>query len=84
MFNFTGLHWMSMFFWLISPKNVFHGERISRKRKACLSALIAFVYVFAYVNLQEVNHRQKMVTEINNRRKNVLIFLIIFRLFFML
>lgn len=52
---------MSMFFWLISPKNVFHGERISRKRKACLSALIAFVYVFAYVNLQEVNHRQKMV-----------------------
>lgn len=51
-----------MFLWLISPKNVFHGERISRPRKAYLSALIAFVYVFAYVNLQELNHRQKMVS----------------------
>ncbi|GLV39629.1 hypothetical protein CBL_08304 [Carabus blaptoides fortunei] len=60
-FLVIGLHWISMFLWLISPKNVFHGERISRKRKACLSALIAFVYVFAYVNLQEVNHRQKMI-----------------------
>lgn len=56
------LHWMSMFFWLISPKNVFHGERISRIRKATLAGLIAFVYVFAYINLQEVNHRQKMIT----------------------
>lgn len=56
------LHWMSMFFWLISPKNVFHGERISRLRKASLAGLIAFVYVFAYINLQEVNHRQKMIT----------------------
>ncbi|XP_022197939.1 uncharacterized protein LOC111055080 [Nilaparvata lugens] len=56
------LHWVSMFLWLVSPKNVFHGERISRGRKAALSALIAFVYVFAYINLQEVNHRQKMLT----------------------
>lgn len=56
------LHWMSMFFWLISPKNVFHGERISRIRKTILAGLIAFVYVFAYINLQEVNHRQKMIT----------------------
>lgn len=56
------LHWVSMFFWLISPKNVFHGERISRARKATLAGLIAFVYVFAYINLQEVNHRQKMIT----------------------
>ncbi|CAH0597008.1 unnamed protein product [Chrysodeixis includens] len=61
-FLVIGLHWLSMFLWLISPKNVFHGERISRPRKAYLSALIAFVYVFAYVNLQELNHRQKMVT----------------------
>ncbi|CAH2057167.1 unnamed protein product, partial [Iphiclides podalirius] len=60
-FLVIGLHWVSMFLWLISPKNVFHGERISRPRKAYLSALIAFVYVFAYVNLQELNHRQKMV-----------------------
>ncbi|RZF33331.1 hypothetical protein LSTR_LSTR007676 [Laodelphax striatellus] len=56
------LHWVSMFLWLVSPKNVFHGERISRGRKAALSSLIAFVYVFAYINLQEVNHRQKMLT----------------------
>lgn len=56
------LHWVSMFLWLISPKNVFHGERITRVRKATLAALIAGVYVFAYVNLQQVKHRQKMVT----------------------
>lgn len=56
------LHWFSMFLWLISPKNVFHGERITRVRKASLAALIAGVYVFAYVNLQQVKHRQKMVT----------------------
>lgn len=61
-FLVIGLHWFCMFLWLISPKNVFHGERISKPRKAYLSALIAFVYVFAYVNLQEVNHRQKMVS----------------------
>lgn len=54
------LHWISMFLWLISPKNVFHGERITRLRKITLAGLIAFVYVFAYINLQEVNHRQKM------------------------
>ncbi|XP_034825912.1 uncharacterized protein [Maniola hyperantus] len=60
-FLVIGLHWVSMFLWLISPKSVFHGERISRPRKAYLSALIAFVYVFAYINLQEHNHRQKMV-----------------------
>jgi XK-related protein len=50
-----------MFLWLISPKNVFHGERISRVKKSTLSAMIAFIYVFAYINLQEVKHRQKMV-----------------------
>lgn len=53
-------HWISMFLWLISPKNVFHGERITRLRKIILAGLIAIVYVFAYINLQEVNHRQKM------------------------
>ncbi|CRK86191.1 CLUMA_CG000015, isoform A [Clunio marinus] len=54
------LHWISMFLWLISPKNAFHGEQISRLKKILLSGLIAFVYVFAYINLQEVNHKQKM------------------------
>lgn len=59
---FLVLHWISMFLWLISPKNVFHGERISRLKKTILGAMIAFVYIFAYINLQEVNHRQKMFT----------------------
>lgn len=58
----TVLHWFSMFLWLISPKNVFHGERISRLKKTTLGGLIAFVYIFAYINLQEVRHRQKMVS----------------------
>lgn len=61
-FMVIALHWISMFLWLISPKNVFHGERITRVKKAALAGLIAFVYVFAYINLQEVNHRQKMLT----------------------
>lgn len=52
------LHWFSMFLWLISPKNVFHGERITKTRKGTLAALIACVYIFAYVNLQEVNRIQ--------------------------
>lgn len=56
------LHWLSMFLWLISPKNVFHGERMSSLRKISLAGVIAFVYIFAYINLQEVNHRQKMIT----------------------
>lgn len=54
------LHWISMFLWLISPKNAFHGEQISRLKKVLLSILVAFIYVFAYINLQEVNHKQKM------------------------
>lgn len=55
------LHWFSMFLWLISPKNIFHGEKISKTRKISWSLLIAFVYIFAYINLQEVNHRQKIL-----------------------
>ncbi|KAL1115094.1 hypothetical protein AAG570_007125 [Ranatra chinensis] len=56
------LHWFCMFLWLVSPNNLFHRERLSRPRKATLCSLIAFVYVFAYINLQEANHRPKMVT----------------------
>ncbi|XP_018914037.2 LOW QUALITY PROTEIN: uncharacterized protein [Bemisia tabaci] len=55
------LHWVCMFLWLISPKNVFHGENISRGRKAALFAIIAYVFTFAYINLLEVNHREKML-----------------------
>lgn len=54
-------HWICMFLWLISPKNAFHGEQISRIKKLVLSSLVAFIYTFAYINLQEANHRQKMI-----------------------
>lgn len=59
-FLVIGLHWMSMFFWLISPRNVFHGDKMSKLKKDAYCALIAVVYVFCYVNLQHVNPRMKM------------------------
>lgn len=55
------LHWMCMFLWLISPRNVFHGEKLPLLKKVFLSMLIAFCYIFCYINLQEINPRQKMV-----------------------
>ncbi|KAF2353241.1 XK-related protein [Trinorchestia longiramus] len=54
------LHWVSMFLWLISPRNVFHGEKMPMLKKVCFSMLIAFCYIFCYINLQEVNSRRKM------------------------
>lgn len=50
-----------MFLWLISPKNVFHGEKMPMFKKVIFSMLIAFCYIFCYINLQEINARQKMV-----------------------
>ncbi|XP_012274111.1 uncharacterized protein LOC105696305 [Orussus abietinus] len=57
------LHWLSMLTWLlVTPDGLFHGgERLPLTRKAFLASLLAFVYVFAYVNLHETNHRQKMI-----------------------
>jgi hypothetical protein len=49
-----------MFFWLISPRNVFHGDKMSKIKKDAYCALIAVVYIFCYVNLQHVNPRMKM------------------------
>ncbi|CAL7933438.1 unnamed protein product [Xylocopa violacea] len=41
---------------------LFHGgEHLPILRKTSLASLLAFVYIFAYVNLHETNHRQKMV-----------------------
>lgn len=54
------LHWVTMLLWLISPKNVFHGEKMPVMKKIGLSMLIAFCYIFCYINLQEVNSRRKM------------------------
>lgn len=61
-----GLHWLCMLLWLHSPKNVFHGERMSPLRKSFLFALLAFVFTFEYVNLLENNHREKMVSSARN------------------
>ncbi|XP_017888060.1 uncharacterized protein LOC108629737 [Ceratina calcarata] len=57
------LHWLSMLMWLLlTPDGLFHGgEHLPVLRKTSLAALLAFVYIFAYVNLHETNHRQKMV-----------------------
>ncbi|XP_057334483.1 uncharacterized protein LOC130673481 [Microplitis mediator] len=57
------LHWLSMLTWLLlTPDGLFHGgERLTLTRKTFLASLLAFVYVFAYVNLHETNHRQKMI-----------------------
>lgn len=59
------LHWLSMLTWLLlTPDGLFHGgERLPLVRKTFLASLLAFVYIFAYVNLHETNHRQKMVSE---------------------
>lgn len=63
------LHWLSMLTWLLlTPDGLFHGgERLPLLRKTFLASLLAFVYIFAYVNLHETNHRQKMVSK---RAKN--------------
>ncbi|CAK9817174.1 XK-related protein 6 [Anthophora quadrimaculata] len=57
------LHWLSMLMWLLlTPDGLFHGgEHLPILRKTSLASLLAFVYIFAYVNLHETNHRQKMV-----------------------
>ncbi|XP_037085350.1 uncharacterized protein LOC119106340 [Pollicipes pollicipes] len=60
-FLVIGLHWLTMFLWLISPKNVFHGESITKAKKIVFAAAIAYVYTFCYINFQETKSRQKMV-----------------------
>ncbi|XP_066603249.1 uncharacterized protein [Prorops nasuta] len=57
------LHWLSMLTWLLlTPDGLFNGgERLPFLRKTFLASLLAFIYIFAYINLHETNHRQKMV-----------------------
>ncbi|XP_011500087.1 PREDICTED: uncharacterized protein LOC105363964 [Ceratosolen solmsi marchali] len=57
------LHWLSMLTWLLlTPDGLFHGgEKLPLVRKVFIASLLAFIYVFSYVNLHETNHRQKMV-----------------------
>lgn len=56
------LHWVSMFLWLMSPKNVFYGENMAFYRKMMMSFLIGFCYIFCYINLQETSSRHKVIT----------------------
>ncbi|OXU24026.1 hypothetical protein TSAR_010025 [Trichomalopsis sarcophagae] len=57
------LHWLSMLTWLLlTPDGLFHGgEKLPATRKVFIASLLAFIYVFSYINLHETNHRQKMV-----------------------
>ncbi|XP_053617819.1 uncharacterized protein LOC128679542 [Plodia interpunctella] len=55
-FLVIGLHWVSMWLWLSSPRSALAAERRS------LRALVAAVHVLAYVSLHERPHRQNMVT----------------------
>lgn len=66
-----------MLLWILSPKNIFHGERLPCTRKILFCSVIAFVYTFSYINLIEVNHREKMVWTYlyDSLRKNILEFL---------
>lgn len=59
----VALHWLSMLTWLLlTPDGLFRGdENLPILRKIFIATLLAFVYVFSYVNLHETNHRQKMV-----------------------
>ncbi|XP_058801420.1 uncharacterized protein LOC131670080 isoform X2 [Phymastichus coffea] len=57
------LHWLSMLTWLLlTPDGLFNGrEQLTVTRKLFIASMLAFVYVFSYVNLHETNHRQKML-----------------------
>lgn len=51
------LHWACMFLWLLSPKSTFHGQANS---KLGICALMAAIYILAYINLQDQPHRRTM------------------------
>ncbi|CAH1114561.1 unnamed protein product [Psylliodes chrysocephalus] len=56
-FLVLALHWACMFLWLLSPRSPFHGQRGS---KLGVCALMAAIYVLAYINLQDKPHRRTM------------------------
>ncbi|KAJ8976723.1 hypothetical protein NQ317_000156 [Molorchus minor] len=57
-FLVLALHWACMFLWLLSPRSPFHGQRGS---KLGVCALMAAIYILAYINLQEKPHGRTMV-----------------------
>ncbi|CAG9859443.1 unnamed protein product [Phyllotreta striolata] len=56
-FLVLALHWACMFLWLLSPRSPFHGQRGS---KLGVCALMAAIYILAYINLQDKPHRRTM------------------------
>lgn len=56
-FLVLALHWACMFLWLLSPRSPFHGQRGS---KLGVCALMAAIYILAYINLHEKPHRRTM------------------------
>lgn len=56
-FLVLALHWTCMFLWLLSPRSPFHGQRGS---KLGVCALMAAIYILAYINLQEKPHGRTM------------------------
>lgn len=56
-FLVLALHWACMFLWLLSPRSPFHGQR---GKKLGMCALIAAIYILAYINLQEKPHGRTM------------------------
>lgn len=56
-FLVLALHWSCMFLWLVSPRSAFYGEK-GKRLGLCL--LLAAVYVFTYVNLQNKPHIRTM------------------------
>lgn len=56
-FLVLALHWSCMFLWLVSPRSAFYGEK---GKRLGLCFLLAAVYVFTYVNLQNKPHIRTM------------------------
>lgn len=56
-------HWSSMLAWLlVSKRGVFYDDSIPKVRRSLITLLLSFVYIFAYINLQDGSHKQKMTT----------------------
>ncbi|XP_014260096.1 XK-related protein 6-like isoform X1 [Cimex lectularius] len=54
------LHWISMFLWIVSTE-LFAIKQTKTLARTWTSALVAFVYILAYINIHEGKHRHKMV-----------------------
>lgn len=59
----VAFHWSSMLVWLLaSSSDSCYGENKPARRKFFIKLLVSIIYIIAYINLQESNHKQKMVS----------------------